>query len=152
MIKKIKPSKAKLGMFVTEFGQGTFDNPVTKLNKRIETPGELAEIKKQQDGVISIDTARGLDEGKDSPEVSSIVQAAAKGAKSLHFNIGFKSYMQALDCIESVLFAAAGNKPVHLAPARTASRVIADSIIGGNKTECALSIIKTDPPCGLPQR
>ena len=79
MLKKIDISEARLGMYVGKLGGSWLDHPFWRSAFRIDTPGQLQELREYGIRELWIDTEKGVDVGPDVPAAPSGEEACEPG-------------------------------------------------------------------------
>jgi HD-GYP domain-containing protein (c-di-GMP phosphodiesterase class II) len=100
MLKKLKTAELKVGMFVDQYGQGTFDNPVVYPQTVIHSREQIAELLEKGVDEVYVDTRRciqiGPGEGRHEPGKPAFVPLKHDVPLFEEIHVSTKLYNRAL--------------------------------------------------------
>jgi putative nucleotidyltransferase with HDIG domain len=155
MLKRIAARDLRVGMFVVEYGDGSFSSPHVRLERILESPDELESLRREtRDAVVDVALSRVRDEapaaaGHGTREALPLtVPAGVLGPEPQvcladELRVARKVYNRALDCMSRLLREIKCGRTPALGEAAQVAGEISASSARNHKAASSISIIRS---------
>ena len=156
MLKRIAARDLRVGMFVVEYGDGSFHSPHVRLERLVESPDELEALRRETcDAVVDVALSRVRDEGGAAVQgdpgqepLPLTIPAGVLGPEPQvcladELRVARKVYNRALDCMSRLLREIKCGRTPALGEAAQVAGDIAASSGRNHKAASSISIIRS---------